>query len=59
MTVKVDDKNKENEENIQNFFEIFFSFNNIENNLIYLNISFKSNYNINPDFLENLNILKY
>jgi len=45
------------QKNINNFFNILFSFNNIENNLIYLNIEFK-HCEINPIIFENLNNFK-
>ena len=51
-----------NEMRIDNkyFFETLFSFNNIENNLIYLNIQFNSfqNYKINSNLFENINKFK-
>ena len=40
------------------FFEILFSFNNIENNLIYLNIKFKYyQIKVNINLFENINIV--
>ena len=45
------------QKNIQNYFEIIFSFNNIENNLIYLNINFKKCI-IDPILFENINNFK-
>ena len=46
----INEKDKE----VENFFSIFFSINNIENNLIYLSIKFKK-CNINPELFENIN----
>ena len=43
---------------IKNLLETFFSFDNIENNLIYLNINFADDNNINPDLFENINNFK-
>ena len=56
MTINIEDeKDKKN----KNFFETLFSFNNIENNLIYLNICFKKNNNINHELFEKINNLKF
>jgi len=60
------ENNYEDEDNIiekkaNNFFEILFSFDNIRNNLIYLNIKLKY-CKINPELFENINnfkLLKY
>ena len=42
----------------KNLFETFFSFGKIKNNLIYLNINFEDDYNINPDLFKNINNFK-
>ena len=44
-------------QHINHFFEILFSINNIENNLIYLNIKLKY-CKINPELFENINNFK-
>jgi len=52
-----DEVKDNNKKQINNFFEILFSINNIKNNLIYLNIKF--NYcKINPELFENINNFK-
>ena len=55
------DNDNDNDDTIQkeneNFFETFFSFNNIKDNLIYLDIQF-TNYKINTDLFENINKFK-
>ena len=50
-------KDNINEKQIKNFFEILFSINNINNNLIYLNIKMK-HCKINPELFENINNFK-
>ena len=57
--VKEKEKEKDNikKNQIKNFFEILFSINNIENNLIYLKIKFK-HCQINPEILEKINNFK-
>ena len=60
MTIYINNsKQEDSKEKINiNLFETFFSFENIQNNLIYLNIKFKNDYNINPDLFENINNFK-
>ena len=46
---------------VKNFFETLFSFNNIENNLIYLDIDF-TNYETKNDLfkkIDNFKLLRY
>ena len=50
------------ENNNKNFFKTLFSFNNIENDLIYLDIYYINDYHINPAYFEKINFfndLKY
>ena len=52
-----EDEDNINKNQINNFFEILFSINNINNNLIYLNIKLKK-CKINPELFENINNFK-
>ena len=45
-------------ENNKDFFETFFSFNNIQNNLIYLNIDFDEENYLTSELFENINDFK-
>ena len=63
ITLNIKDNNELIDDNIiqknnKIFFETLFSFNNIINNLIYLNINFINNYKINSDLFENINKFK-
>ena len=56
---KYENKNNIIQKKLKNFFEILFSFNEIENNLIYLDIKFKySTINANPNLFESINNFK-
>jgi len=56
---KYSEVKNENQKNIKNFFEILFSLNNIENNLIYLDVKFKHcKINVNTELFENINNFK-
>ena len=60
MTISINNNKQENitQKINNNLFKTFFSFDNIENNLIYLNINFANYNNINPDLFEKINNFK-
>ena len=63
LTLKIEENYNEEDENMKlknnkYFFETLFSFNNIENNLVYLKINFKQDYKISPFLFDNINNFK-
>ena len=57
LEYKKDNKDRDAKSKIKNNFETLFSFSNIENNLIYLDIKF-IDYEINNELFENINNFK-
>ena len=52
ITISINNNKQEDvtQKMIKNLLETFFSFDNFENNLIYLKIKFENDNNINPDY---------